>query len=154
MDVRGLTNSPGEWNGSLVLGCSQESSESTLSRSTLLWFSCSKDTLNCLFLWITHIYIKDRITQACLYTTCVSCWQSNYLFSRLPFPESLKPLAKGLLSIFSCVIYIEGGKLIWESVNAKVRQQIKCNISSHKTHNVDLMKAPFSTPTNARLMFF
>lgn len=33
-----------------------------------------------------------------------------YLFSRLPFPVSLKPLAKGLLSIFSCVIFREKSK--------------------------------------------
>lgn len=31
--------------------------------------------------------------------------KSIYFFSRLPFPVSLKPLAKGLLSIFSCVIF-------------------------------------------------
>lgn len=31
----------------------------------------------------------------------------TYLFSRLPFPVSLKPLAKGLLSIFSWVILRE-----------------------------------------------
>lgn len=29
----------------------------------------------------------------------------SYLFSLLPFPVSLNPLAKGLLSIFSCVIF-------------------------------------------------
>lgn len=32
-------------------------------------------------------------------------FKSVYFFSRLPFPVSLKPLAKGLLSIFSCVIF-------------------------------------------------
>lgn len=39
-----------------------------------------------------------------------------YLFSRLPFPVSLKPLAKGLLSIFSCVIFREKSKLRNQSV--------------------------------------
>lgn len=39
-----------------------------------------------------------------------------YLFSRLPFPVSLKPLAKGLLSIFSCVIFREKSKSRNQSV--------------------------------------
>lgn len=52
----------------------------------------------------------------------LKCYQQDwflkhiYLLSRLPFPVSLKPLAKGLLSIFSCVIFREKSKSRNQSV--------------------------------------
>lgn len=99
VDIRGLLNSPGgEHKVSLVLGCSQESSESAQSH-TSLWFSCKKDMSNWEPLRITNCRGLKVLLQLEKLQN-----QPDYLFSRLPFPMSLNPLAKGLLSIFSFVI--------------------------------------------------
>lgn len=145
VNLSALIASPwGEEFRSLVLGSSYESSESAVqSGAALLW------SLRSLFLKVTSTVYSE--CELCMTSTLVLLLliiihhhhhflrrQSMYLFSRLPFLESRNPLANGLFSIFSCVIWIqiearkENGlnslsqcKVEWEHLAIRLKKKTK-----------------------------
>lgn len=60
------------------------------------------------------------------------CLQGEYLFSLLPLPVSRNPLAKGLLSILSCVIYKKSSK--YKHIYVYIYMKLLCFLLHQKTH--------------------
>lgn len=107
-NLSGLDPPPsGEWTWSLPAGVSlDEASESTPSRSALHWSSYIRsDGMVSCFLSTTTTNNMNNNNNVKLATFEKKTHTHTHLFSLLPFPVSRNPLAKGLLSIFSCVIW-------------------------------------------------
>lgn len=118
LNLSGLEPPPsGEWTASRPAGGSlDEASESAPSLSALHWSSYirSDGMVSCFLSMIFILTIHyDLLRFGTLQTTpwqhhaethTHRCRCTTHLFSLLPFPVSLNPLAKGLLSIFNCVI--------------------------------------------------
>jgi hypothetical protein len=106
---RGLGAALGEGGGSRAGGGSQdEASDSAPSRSGLQCSSYKRrvGSVSC-FLWVSRGSGQPPLHPPCFLRPGVRTTGHrllSHLFSRRPFPVSRKPLAKGLLSIFSCVI--------------------------------------------------
>lgn len=106
---RGLGAAWGEGGGSRAGGGSQEeASDSAPSRSGLQCSSYKRrvGSVSC-FLGVSRGSGQPPLHPPCFLRPGVRATGQrlvSHLFSRRPFPVSRKPLAKGLLSIFSCVI--------------------------------------------------
>lgn len=109
LNLSGLEPPPsGDWAWSLPAGVSlDEASESAPSRSTLHWSSYirSDGMVNCFLSIIIQIIVIIIILLHHEIHKLLEANTHTHLFSLLPLPVSLKPLAKGLLSIFNCVIW-------------------------------------------------